>query len=371
MEFGGNGVSEPEQIGPSELSALVLGYVLASGLMLPLAPEAMKDAWLAVLLAGSISCAMAWLYVSLSLRFPNLSLVGFSKLLLGRWLGGLIGLLFLFYALYLGALTLRDFGDFMLSTILAGTPLAVPVVMVMLLAVYAARHGLETLARTGQVLAAIAVLQILTTSVMVLNQARPDNLLPVMEHGLAPILRGAVTLTVVPFGEMFLFLLLFQNVRPTKRIRRSTLSAMALSTLLLTGVTILDIAVLGPEGVATDWFPSLGTVRTIDIADFLTRLDAVVITTWMATGFVKIAVCLLIAARGLGEWTGLNEYRPLVLPLGTLMAGIAMVGYENVSHMARFIHEVWPVFSLPFQVMVPLVLLGIAWVRSMGRGTGL
>lgn len=359
-------VSGREQITPLGLASLIFGFLLGSSIVLPLGAIAGRDSWIAALIAGAAGLGVAWLYSTLAELCPGLSLIGYSKLLLGRWLGGLAGLLYLWYSLHLGALVLRNFGEFLIVTILPNTPLSVPIIVLMLLCGYAVRHGVETLARAALFLTIAVFVQIAVASLLVMPAARMERLLPVLEHGWAPVLQGAFTMFGFPYGEAILFAILLPAAAPLAKVKRASVLGSLAAVLLLTFIHTRNVAVVGEHLTVTARFPTLSVIRQIDIADFFTRLDAVIITTWVVTGFIKVSVCLHITVSGLAEWLGLKDDRALALPIGVIMAALSIFLLHDVSHMAAFA-SVWAVYSLPFQVIMPILLLAVAWLRNLLR----
>lgn len=355
-----------EQIGPWELSALLFSFLIGSSLVLPMGTQAKQASWLAVLLGGAAGLGIAWVCTALALRFPDQSLIRYSKQVLGPWLGGLTGLLYLWYGLHLGALVLRNFGEFLVTTILPGTPISVPMIILMGACAFGVRHGLEVLGRAAQVMVLIVVAQVLLVTILLLSKFRSEYLAPILGEGWVPILQGAFSAMSFPFGESVLFALLLPMTRPARQVRPTVMLTMTTAILFLAMMHARNMAVLGAHLVETARFPTFSTTQVVDIADFLTRLDAFVVGNWIVTGYTKVAVCLLVTGRGFAEWTGLKEYRPLVLPLAVIMAALAVLLYSNVSEMASFAALIWPVYSVPFQILMPVLLLGVAAVRGRG-----
>lgn len=353
---------DPQQISPTGLAALLFGFLVGSSLVLPMGMQAAQDAWIAILVGGGGGLAVAWLYTSLASRFPGQTLIGYSKTLLGPWLGGLVGLLYIWYGLHLGALVTRNFGEFLVTTILPTTPISVFILTLMLLCAYGVRHGLEPLARASQVMGGVILIQVLLVSGLLLKDMRLTNLRPVLEKGPVPVLQGAFTLLGFPFGETVLFALILPFVRPAFAVKRTVMTTMGCTAIFLAAVHAGNLAVLGPHLTGTSRFPSLAAVGMIDIADFLTRLDVLVVSSWIVTGFMKVAICLYVTAVGVAEWAGVPDYTPLVLPLGVIMATLSILVYDNTSAMAAFAGTIWPVYSVPFQILIPLLLIGLTRV---------
>lgn len=358
-----------EQIGGSELGFLIFGFLLGSSLLLPMGASAKEAAWLATLLGGGAGLALAWVWGRLHALFPDMTLIGYSRRVLGPWAGGLVGLLYVWYALHLGSLVLRNFGEFLITSLLPDTPISVIHISLMLLSVYAVRHGLEPLGRSAQILVIVVVGLIAATSVLLAKEVKPPYFLPLLGDGIPSILRAAATVLAFPFGEVVLFSMVLNRVRPSDSARRSLLISMGAAVLLLTLVTALGVGVLGVHIRGASRFASLAMIRQILIADFITNLDAVVVGAWVSTGYLKVSACLYICATALAELLGLDDFRPLLFPLAAIVVGLSILVYQDTSQMAAFL-SVWPVYSAPFQILLPLLLLVTAAIRRRFGASG-
>ena len=65
------------------------------------------------------------------------------------------------------------------------------------------------------------------------------------------------------------------------------------------------------------WFsvPFSTAVQYINIADFFTHLESLVMAFWIMGAFIKMAVLLYILSLGIAQWLNLSDYRPLVFPV--------------------------------------------------------
>jgi len=340
-----------------------VGFSLGISVVLPLGAQARQDAWVAFLVAGAAGAGFVLLLSSLVHHLPRESLVGASRRLLGRYVGGLLGLLYVCYSAYIGSLVLRTFGDFVATVLLPESPLGAVILVMALLCAYSVRHGLEPFVRAVQILAPMVVGIVVLGSILVVNKMKPEQLLPVFEAGLPTVLRAAFTIFAISFGDLVLFAQVLPKVQPAAAIRRGLLRGVAATTAVLTAGRLVSTMVLGSHLIATASYPSLEVARAIEVADFITRLDVLLVAMWVGGGLTKAGLALWTTASGLAEWLGLRDYRPLVLPVMTILAAFALVVYEDTATGVRFPASVYPVFAFPFQVLIPLLLLGVAWLR--------
>jgi len=145
---------------------------------------ARQDGWISILLAILGALIVAWLAVSLGLRFPGKTLFQFSEVILGRWPGKVVALLYIWWYIHMNAEIIRQFGSFLVSAFMPETPIIVFELLLMAIAAYAVRSGLEVFTRINQIILPFILLSV--TILMILSAPEMDlkKLLPVfIENG--------------------------------------------------------------------------------------------------------------------------------------------------------------------------------------------
>ncbi|MGI9862101.1 endospore germination permease [Moorella naiadis] len=351
-----------------QLAMLLTGFLLGTTtLIIPVGP-AKESAWLAVLLAGILGVGAAWLYTALGARFPGETPFQYTPRVLGRWLGTLAVLLYLWLSFHLAALILRNLGELYVVAIMVRTPMGVFVGILTALAAWIVRNGLEPVARLAELLAPwlyviMVVLEILTFATP--NLTHLENLLPLLPDGkFLPVIQGILPILAFPFAETFLFLGVIPFlVKPKKGFLPFAL-AVAFGTLITSLVAFRNVAVLGASEAERVNFPSLVTVQLINLGDFLQRLDALIIFMWTFAGFIKLCLPYYFLALGLATLLKLKDYRPLVLPLGLLIAPFTLQLYVSFPQMIQFT-RIYPFYSLPITLLLPALTLVVAAVRGL------
>ncbi len=358
---------EKGKISPRQAMWLIISFLLGSAIILipsAVAAEARQDAWLAIMLATAAGLFIIAVYTSLALRFPGKNYIQLCEIILGKYPGSLAGLAFIWLALHLGSLVVRNFGDFLNATILQHTPMAAVNAIVSLLAVMTVKKGLEVMARVNDLLLPLLLAFILFLTVVVLSDADVQKLLPVLENGIRPVIRGALPAIGFPFAETALFTMIIPCLHRPGEARRSLLLGGLAGGALLLVIVLQTLLVMGPASSAKNWYPTLEAV-------FLERAEVIIIINWIFFGFMKITVCLYAFALGLAQWAGLKEYRPLALPAGVIMAALSMYVYDSYVEEAAFAAKIWFPYAMPVTLIIPLAMLIIARAREKDtRGGG-
>ncbi|WP_252433659.1 GerAB/ArcD/ProY family transporter [Peribacillus butanolivorans] len=359
---------EKGKIGSRQLTILVILYTVGDSiLVIPsiVASEAKQNGWVSGIFSVAIApLLVVFLYDALRKCYPDLTLVEYSQKILGKWLGIAISLLFISYFFISTATYLREIGDFMTSQIMPDTPIQVIMFLFMSIVLMSARLGLEPLARSAEILFPFVVILLSSLMILLLPEIKFQNLQPVWEGGLKPVIRGSIPFIVFPFIESVAVLMILPFVSQKDRIRKSLFVGQLLAGSVLIIITMLAILVLGVDLTAKEIYPSYKLAQKINIANFLTRLEAILAIIWFITIFFRFSLFFYVTVLGLAQTLKLQDYRPLVFPFGMILLVFTLIMAPNTVYYSNFILDIWPFYAMTFGFLLPLLLLTIAKVHK-------
>ena len=70
---------------------------------------------------------------------------------------------------------------------------------------------------------------------------------------------------------------------------------------------------------------------------------------------------------GTAQLCKLKSFRTLTIPVWILISLLAIHNYANVVESQEFVRMVYPFYSLPFQVGIPLITWIVALIRKQPR----
>lgn len=347
------------------LAQAVLATAVLTAPSLPITYAA-QDAWLCILLAGAGGLAISCLMVNLSLRFPGKTLFEYLEIVLGKVPGKIVSFFYLWFFLHIVTVVVREFGALLTPAFLPETPLIALLVLGMVPVAYMLWQGLEVLARTNQIFAALLVFGVALV-VLAIPNIKITNFLPVFDAAPVDLLKGTLA-PLAWFGELItvgVFLPYFS--RPEDGYRIVAL-AVGTITFMLGLAVFLAIAVFGPIVPASYLFPTFNAVRLIQLANFIERLEILVVIIWVAGGLLKIGVFYWVIVLGAAQTLGLRTYRPLILPVGLLIISLSFIFHRSTLDMIRYIGLTWPFHGLTYEALLPALLLGIAMIKGKREG---
>ncbi len=229
---------------------------------------------------------------------------------------------------------------------------------------YIFKKGLETLARTGEVIFFLIITNLMLVMLLNMPEMEGKLLLPVLAQGIAPIMQGALVPAAF-FGEILLVGVFAPFLLNKAKTRKVALLAIGINTFFLAAGTAACIAVFGIKELANFRFPFLMFVRIIEIGGFIERIDALVMVIWISGITVKMAIFVYAALVGIKEVFGLKETPPFVLPLGTILVPLSILLHNNVDDLSFFLAHTWPRYAISlYWLGLPLFFLLIAILRK-------
>lgn len=328
--------------------------------------HARQDAWISVLLATGAGLIIALLVTALGLRYPHENIFQYPAKILGNWAGKLVGLLYVAWFFHINAGVIREYGEFLVTAFMPDTPLLVFNLVVVAISAYTVRNGLEVISRAGEMLLPLVMGLLFITIILVTKETNIQRLLPVGDVAVMQLIKGAVV-PLAWFGEIITIAVLIPYLNKPQESRRVAIRAILISGFVFIFVVLQAVTLFGPDLVESFIFPGMSKYRIIDIANFLGRLEALVMTTWVTAGFIKISIFYWVIVLGSAQIFGLQDYRPLVLPVGAVLLALSILNHPSSIDLHQFVALVFPFFSLTFELAIPLLLLTIAFVRGKGE----
>ncbi len=358
---------EQGRISSSQLIYLVVGFTIGSTVVYLPGLAAGRAAWLAIGVGAVEGLALVAIYTVLASRFERSNLVEISEQVLGPVLGGLASLLFLWFCYHLGTLVLQNFTDSVSALILPETPALAVKTLVIVVCGYAAQAGIEVIARSVQVVVVVYVATIVILFALSFSVFRVEYLLPLLDVPMGKFLWAAHQVATFPLGETVLFLMIVPFVNTQSQTRSAWVKGLLTALSLLVLSALRSTLSLG-DGMSVYAFPGFQSVRLINIGKFLTRIEIIVIIEALSMIFAKLALLYYGVVLGLAQVFRLQSYKTLITPVGGLIILLSEVDMRNYTAIVSFGNDVYPLYSLIFELGIPLLLLIIAVIRRLPKG---
>jgi spore germination protein KB len=344
-------------------------FISGSSLFMGTSGQSGNSSWIAIIFAISLAVPLMLIYARLHVLFPGKDLYDMLIAVFGAVFGRVFSCLYIWYALHLGALVLRNFGEFSKTVALTSTPMIAPMLMIGLLCIWVVNAGMEVLGRSAKFLLLFSFIVIVLIQLLSVPKFEYHHMKPLLDSGWGPVFADTAGSFTFPFAEIVIFLGAF-NVLPAKgSATRVLVSGSLIAGIIIIFVTLRNLLVLGPDILSSLYFPSYVAVSRINIGDFLTRIEGSAAIVFVTALFIKVSLCLYVTCNGVSKVFKLKSYRSVVLQMGLIMVYLSDFIYKDIMEMQYFAYHIYKVYALPFQVVIPVMLWIAAEVLSRRKSS--
>lgn len=325
-----------------------------------------RDCWISNTIIPSIfSLVVALICIALAKKFPQQVFTEYLPQILGRIPGKLLAAIYTAVFIHYTAVTINQGSTFIHVAFLRETPLLALDILGVLASVYGVYLGIEVIARQNELVWPLWILSLLTIVILVANEINPANFQPLLENGIWPIIKGSAIIS--PFrGELFLLLMLFPYLNKKKEAYKPALYYILVNAAIAGITSAVIIGVFGDMIPAYMTFATYDLARYISIAQFLERIQILIVVMWLAGVIVKMAVLFHSAAIATATTFGLKNYRVTILPILAITIVISRVFYSDQLELTNFLFNVFPYYGCTVELLIPALVLLIAAIFKKG-----
>lgn len=330
------------------------------------APPENQDLWISILLSLPFQLALIAPVYYLWTKFPNQTIIQYSQVIVGR-AGKLIGFLYVCFFIHLTALLMVQFSYFFVIAVMPETPIAFFLISFMLVCAYAVRNGLEVITRLTEIFVPITIIAVIIILIFMFKTIDFKALLPIMENGFTPVFYGGL-ITASRSVEIMYFAMLLPFLNNFQKIKSTILFTYVLIDINALLIAIPIITIFGTVDAKIHLFPFFDAIKLVSIGDFWEHIEVIHMAVWLCGIVVQVSTLYYLAALGIGQLFNLKDYKPLVLPLGTIIVSLAILIAPNIVEQMEFLNYkilIW--YSLFFILVIPIPLLLLSLIRRKGE----
>ncbi|SDW14922.1 spore germination protein KB [Paenibacillus sp. CF384] len=359
------------KISPWQLFWMFTTLEISMSIWLTVSPSieiARQDAWISLLVAGVIGLFVTLICIRVSQRHSSLTLVEFAQKLFGKWVGKLIGMLYIIMWFSVASDILRIFSLFIKQFLFHNTPIWVIASLMVAAMVYINLAGsIEAIARFSEMAGPLLLVGIVITFALNLTNLHPSLIFPIYaDTGIQPIIKGSFV-NASFLGESMMIMMLTPFIANSQKLVKPTLLAICVPSVVAVLTAIMVIMTFGANIGSTLIFPYFSMVRFINYLDFVQNMDVWIMFIWIFSVFVKLAIYLFINSYGTAQLLGIKNWRRVLFYAAAVIFSISLLP-ANIIGMLDYANFVWIPYIFPiFIVGLPLLL----WLVSLIRGRSL
>lgn len=356
-----------EKISGTQFSMLMFMMITATAILFVpslTAQQSKQSAWIVPLVIPPIvGFIVVWLACQLGKRFPELTIVQYNELILGKWFGKLVSSGYICYLLILNSLVIRELIQFLTIALLPATPALVLIIVVVLLSLFLALKGIEVIARMVQFVLPLFVVTFIVITILALADIDLGNLFPLLEGGVMPIVKSSV----VPaswYGEIGVLTLLLPVINKPQEAMSKSFKTLIFVAIFLSIDVFITLAVFGPDLTGVYLFPFWALAGFVQISRYIERVESFIVLLWLTGIILKITLCFYLSGLATAQLFKLQKPQRAVYFLALPHCLLAIFPVLGSIELNELLKQYWPPFGLMFELVIPLFLLLIAMLRK-------
>jgi spore germination protein (amino acid permease) len=324
------------------------------------AETAKQDMWISVLLAGVFFAVSFRVAAALAARFPDYTAIEYHRILLGRFWGNVLNVVMLALMVAVMVHLVRTSRIAVKIYLLDLTPSQVIVLAMLVLALYAAQHGLGTVIRVQQFLFLSSHSAFVFLVLLGLLEIEKENFIPILAEGVTPVLQGVMACWTAYSGPELIIGLIFPLLAQRDSVVRFGLAGIGIVAVLFVIISGITLGILGTEETAHLLIPTVMAYRSIEIPDtFIERIDGYLMIVWIAVCFTSLINWLYFTGFGVARMLKLENSRSVIVILIPVIAYLVTLppnfySFIIVNKWINYAGLAWGMGVLP-------LLLAIAW----------
>lgn len=347
------------KISSTQLAMLMMGFIFGTATIKTVAFAAKQDAWIAYSIGWALGFILIGLYAYIAILNPSKTLVDILREQLGKYLGSIVSLFYIFYFVFDAAIVTRNFSEFLIVTVYPETPIFFVTMVFLLVVVYLLKKGIEILGRASELFIPLTFAMILLVNIIFFNRFNLENIFPVLEEGIKPVLKVAYEQLTFPFGQVVAFLMVYPSLNNKKDIFKVSFLSTLVAGFMMFNMVLRDLLVLGAGITALYYYPFLASIKLVS-----TLLQPFPSLVLIAGILIKIAIFVYATALGIAQFFNLDNYKILIFPISIFVLALSIWGFDSHLEFLGWGSKIWPIYVIPFHFVFPLLLAASSWLRN-------
>lgn len=359
--------NQQRNFGTWQLTSIMISSMIGVGILTIPRTSTMllhQMGWLGPIAGAMIASVAVAAIVYLGYQFPGLTFVEFMPRIFGLVLGGLCVFLFILYQFFNAGITVRMFGEVVVTSVLPNTPLEVIIITLLLLIAFLCCHEIEVVARINELLIPFLLFPSLLIPLVSFMNADWYNVMPFHIESWTNIVKtGMETYTLYTGYE--LLMVYFAFAMPGARLGVASVTGMSFALVVYMITVIAGITVFGYEELQRLVWPTLELVKVTQRTGwFLERFESAFLAIWVASVFTTIGNMFYATIFSLRRWfhKDIRFQRISVIVMMVPLFCFTLVP-QNIVELYSFLKHLTTIGFL-VTIIVPILLAITQFMRN-------
>ena len=301
------------------------------------------DSYISVIFSYLIGflCLLLFLYIFNYKK--ELNIIEKNKLLFGNILGTIINYIIGILFFTIGVILIYNISNFAISQFLAETPLLIFMLVIGFILIYNVNLGIENISRVSIIFFGIIFLLTIISTTGILKEFKTSNLLPILEYGIIPPLKGGITLTLTNVIPIFILLIIEKNkITSPNKLNKYLLFFYTIAFIFIFLTTTLTIGTLGINLSKLYQYPEYTVLKKISILNFIERIENFIYVKWILSSFISLSLIIYYTKNTIKEKS--NKLLPTIITILLIITSLTI--FKNNTIFYQITYNIFPIICL-------------------------
>lgn len=328
---------------------------------------AKQDSWISIIIAFIIGFIPMILFNALLNIEPSLSIIQLTKKYCGKVIGTIINIIFIASILFHASIVLWNLSNFINSQFLFKTPVLVISILFMIPIIYTVSKGLKTIGRTSVVLFLMSIVIYLISFLSLVGKVKLDNLFPMFEFGINPILDGA--LIEISYCVLAIYPLLIipkDNINENGKLSKSLFKFYIFNIISMFTVMLFIITIFGYPLANLYQYSEFHILKTINIANFFQRVESILSFQFLFDLAIGLMVFVYFTKNAIEQTFNVNKKfdKIILLIICIAIVYLSTIIFKNNTIAYDFLGKTYKYVRVIVLFLIPLIIYIIARIRK-------
>lgn len=319
--------------------------------------EAGRDSYLSAVFCLVLVIPLYYVYYTPFKVYKNKDFFEIIDLLYGKIFGNIINIISALAVFLVATVSFSRFTLFIKTVALHNTSIYIIGIFMAFTCFFATFNGFEVLARFCEIMIVAIILCLLAFVIVSFALFKTENLQPLLENGIKPVISGMYSLTATPFMEGFALIMLVSQSRKRNDMQKYVLLAAIASALTMSIIFLRNLLILGYPAIESLYYPSYLAMSLVNLGEFFERQEVAVSIIFLVADIVKISSLCIFLCKMLNFKFKSHEYKfyaPFVI---SAVFAFSVTFFQDTMQLFRFFSIYKYILTIPFAVLPILTFI--------------
>ncbi|OPJ58096.1 GerAB/ArcD/ProY family transporter [Clostridium oryzae] len=325
-----------------------------------------QDTWIVSIASWIITLGLLAIYLGINSKLPDKTIIEINDIAFGKYLGKIISVIYILFFWFVIPANVRYVADFFNTYLFPDTDVIVFAFLIMLMAIYALRKGIEGIVRIAAFLVVITFFVSIFLIIFTTRYIKFSNFLPLFQITFMEFIHGVNVIVCIPLGEIIVYLMIYPSIKEKKSIKKYSYLGFCIGGFYFLMIIVRNTLVLG-NIASIQVIPTYQVARLVVVGNTITRSEILVAIMLFFGLFLKICIFFYAAVLGITQLFKLNSYKVPTFPVGIISGILSISMFASQADETYIGSSIYPVFILPVIVVIPIVTLVVLKVKNIQK----